>query len=414
MDIQLLSSMLNRRAYELLEPSVPKDLVAAETANIMRWLGAYYKANPEVESLSLNDLKAYVRLRSTRSTPEQLDLTLTVIDKLRITEGNTATLLGTLNELSLAGRVGAVLERYANGDEVDVIESVREYLYVADTVAGSLGMGVDETSIDDMLTSLEQGGGVKLLGMPRFEQQIDPLRPGDSIAFAGRPGIGKTSCIARIVNDSAKGMAEYFGYDRPILWLINEGDVANVRTRIIQAGPKLTLTELFKMNKDGELHEHYHATVGVPIDYIRVAPIYGWTTAQIERLIERENPSMVVTDMLEHVNISGVDSKTERINDLWVWTREAALRHGHISLATTQVGSDGANNLFPDISHLHYSRTGIQSSTDLVIMMGADEGRVGQETLRGISTPKNKRKVEGQNHVIRTEVEFNMDRCDFT
>lgn len=416
MDIQLLNSMLNRRSYELLAPSVPKDLIAATTATIMGWLRSYYKAHPEVDSLTANELKAYVTLRSTRATPEQLELTLALIDRIREdTEPRTATLLRTLNELSLAGRLGAAVERYASGDEIDLLETVRETLYEAEIVAGSLGSGVDETSVDALLDDMRNEGGVKLLGLPRFEEQIDLIRPGYSIAFGGRPGIGKTSCIARIASDTAKGLAEYFGYDRPILWLLNEGEVSKVRTRLLQAGPKIPVSELFKLHEEGKLEEHYQEAVGVPLNYIRVAPIYGWNTAQIERLIAQENPAMVIIDMLEHVHLrGGVDSKTERINDLWVWTRESALRHGYISLATTQVGNDGANELFPDVAHLHYSKTGIQSATDIIILMGADERRVGMENLRGITTPKNKAKVEGRSQIIRTEVEFDMDRCDFT
>lgn len=416
MDIQLLSSMLNRRSYELLAPGVPRDLIANTTATIMGWIGAYFRAHPEVEALTVHDLKGYVKLRSTRATPEQLELTLALIDRIREDAApNTATLLKTLNELSLAGRLGAAVERYASGDEIDLLETVREFLYEADVVAGSLGSGVDETPVDALLRDMENEGGVQLLGLPRFREQIAPLRPGTSIAFGGRPGIGKTSCIARIASDTARGLSDYFGEDRPILWLLNEGEVSKVRTRLIQAGPKITVSEMFSLHKSGELSDKYREATGVPLEFIRVAPIYGWNTAQIERLITQENPSMVIIDMLEHVHIrGGSDSKTERINDLWVWTRESALRHGYISLATTQVGADGANNLFPDVSDLHYSKTGIQSATDIIILMGADESRAGMENIRGISTPKNKAKVEGYSQIIRTETVFEMDTCDFT
>lgn len=414
MDIQLLGSMLNRRAFELLEPSVPKDLVAAETVNIMRWLGAFYRANPEVNSLSVNELKAFITLRSTKATPEQLELTLAIADKIRVRDSSgTASLLNTLNELTFAGRVGAAVVRYDEGGEIDLINTVREYVYEADQIQGTLGLGVDETPLDELLTEAASDTGVKLLGMPQFSEQIDLIRGGVSVAFCGRPDSGKTSSIARIVSDTAKGCAEFFGFDRPILWLINEGDVKRARTRVIQAGPRMTLKEVAEMNLKGEFVEHYREVVGVPIDYIKVAPIYGWNTVQIERLIEKENPSLVVIDMLEHVHISGSESKTEKVNDLWVWTRESALRHNYISIATTQIGADGANMLFPDITHLHYSRTGIQAATDIVIMLGMDAGRVGLENIRGISTPKNKFKVEGKSQIIKTEVDFDMDRCDF-
>jgi hypothetical protein len=58
-------------------------------------------------------------------------------------------------------------------------------------------------------------------------------------------------------------------------------------------------------------------------------------------------------------------------------------------MGTVQVSAEGFNMLYPPLSALQNSKTGIQTTLDLVLMMGALTNP-DAATLRGISTPKNK------------------------
>ena len=59
----------------------------------------------------------------------------------------------------------------------------------------------------------------------------------------------------------------------------------------------------------------------------------------------------------------------------------------------------------PPLSAMQNSKTGIQTTLDLALMMGAKNDQMYQN-IRGISTPKNKLARSGQNSLQKFEVNF--------
>lgn len=68
--------------------------------------------------------------------------------------------------------------------------------------------------------------------------------------------------------------------------------------------------------------------------------------------------------------------------------------------------------LYPPYSALKDSKTGIQGATDLILMMGALDNPEAQ-SLRGLSTPKNKFCPPGKKSYAQGEVYFDGTRCVF-
>lgn len=75
-------------------------------------------------------------------------------------------------------------------------------------------------------------------------------------------------------------------------------------------------------------------------------------------------------------------------------------------MGTVQVSAEGFDMLYPPISALQNSKTGIQTTLDMCIMMGALVNPTAQ-FLRGISTPKNKLARSGANSLVQFEAVFN-------
>lgn len=413
LDIPLLNAMLDRRNFELLAPYIPKggEVLSAASNDVLLWVTNFYKRNPERTGLSVQDLSSYIKVRAANADPDRLGLTLDLVDRLNRTyDVSSFSLLEALVERVAAGQVGAALAAYERGEEVDVIQSLEQVLEEAQNALGGIGSHFDEVDLEDVLTNRE---GFKLRGLRLFEDHVDLIGKGDSIAFAGRPDSGKTSALCRIITSSAQGVSEYFGPDRPIAIMINEGHINNWKTRLYQAALGCTLRELAAYAKEKTLADRFLEATGVPHNYIQLKNITGWTSRDVANFTDRTRAGFRIIDMLEHIEIPGVFDKVERISQLWEWIRVTNLKQDGVSLATIQIGKDGANNLYPDMEELNYSKTAVQAAVDLLIMMGDQRNRSGMEDIRGFSAPKNKRKVEGMPGYFKGQAVFHPDTCTF-
>lgn len=223
-----------------------------------------------------------------------------------------------------------------------------------------------------------------------------------------------TSMIADTVTDWAPQCVEFFGVDRPILWLNNEGNGRRIIPRLYQAALNANLTEITEWSKEGTLVQRYEEAINAPEDYIRVKDIHGANLAQIEQAIEDMNPCVVVLDMIANVRVkeSKGGNKADAVERLWQDWRELQVIHDFIGLATVQISQEGGNQLYPPYSALKDSKTGIQGATDIILMLGSLDN-VNAQYIRGISTPKNKFAMPGKPSYVTGELYFDAPRSRF-
>lgn len=416
LDIPLLQAMLSRPNFELLTPYIPKggEILSPASNDVLLWLRNFYQKNPDRQGLSVQDLSSYIKVRAANADPDRLGLTLDLVSRLSRTQNtNSFSLLEALVERVAAGNMGAALAAYERGDEVNVIDTLEDILDKAKAALGGIGSHFDEVDIESVLNTDSSAYSFKLRGLQLLEDHVSHVGIGDSLGFAGRPDSGKTSSLARIITKSAVGIQDLFGPDRPIAILINEGHIRNWKTRLYQAALECTLSELAAYSKSGQLNNLFQEATGVLPSYIQLKNITGWTNRDVENFTERTKAGFRVIDMLEHIEVPGIYDKVERIAALWEWVRVANLKQDGISLSTIQISAEGANVLYPDLEVLNYSKTAVQAAVDLLIMMGDQRGRAGMENLRGFSTPKNKRKVEGMPGYAKGQAFFDADTCTF-
>lgn len=401
-----------------LYKSVPSGMVTAETQAMLAWFQCYYSAFPEQEAIDVDELISLVRLRCGTASREQLALTIHMCQRLReeVPEASIQGILGQLHELDLSGRAGALLSKYNAGEEVDLAYELNKLS--AETVrALSQSAPTDyiDTSIDDLLNEISEDKGIKLNHIALLRENITGLQGGALIAIAARPDKGKTSFIAALVTAVAAQCVEFFGVDRPILWLNNEGSGKRIIPRLYQAALQKDLTEIIQLSNSGELGAAYCKAIGAPQNYIRVKDMHGASLAQVEQVIEAMNPCMVVHDMAANYRTSGVQggNKTDALELTWQSLRELAVQHDHIAAATIQISAEGGNMLYPPYSALKDSKTGVQGAADIVLMLGSLDNPDAQN-LRGLSTPKNKFSMPGKQSYVQGEVWFDASKCAYS
>lgn len=419
MDQLLLKALASKQRYRSLIHVVPNGMISQDTQVVLAWFGAYYSAFPEREHVVVDELVSLVRLRSGNASAEQVAITVHLVEQLRhpIDEAGLRGILGQLHELDLSGRAGALIARYNAGDEVDLAYELNKLsAHAVRCMAQSAPDDYIDTPIHELLSEIENDSGIKFRRIALLRENLAGMQGGASIAIAARPDKGKTSLIASIITDFAPQLPAIFGEGRPILWLNNEGSGKRIIPRVYQAALQLDLNEIIKLSNCGELVPRYTAAVGGTADIIRVKDMHGASLAQVEQVIESVRPSVVVFDMLANFRLSGQangSNKADAVEQMWQEAREMAVRHDFISMATVQISAEGGNQLYPPYSALKDSKTGIQGATDVILMLGSLDNPDAQ-TIRGLSTPKNKFAVAGKQSYVQGEVYFDGARCAFS
>lgn len=419
MDQLLLKALASKQRYRSLIHVVPNGMISQDTQVVLAWFGAYYSAFPEREHVVVDELVSLVRLRSGNASAEQVAITVHLVEQLRhpIDEAGLRGILGQLHELDLSGRAGALIARYNAGDEVDLAYELNKLsAHAVRCMAQSAPDDYIDTPIHELLSEIENDSGIKFRRIALLRENLAGMQGGASIAIAARPDKGKTSLIASIITDFAPQLPAVFGEGRPILWLNNEGSGKRIIPRVYQAALQLDLNEIIKLSNCGELVPRYTAAVGGTADIIRVKDMHGASLAQVEQVIESVRPSVVVFDMLANFRLSGQangSNKADAVEQMWQEAREMAVRHDFIALSTVQISAEGGNQLYPPYSALKDSKTGIQGATDVILMLGSLDNPDAQ-TIRGLSTPKNKFAVAGKQSYVMGEVYFDGARCAFS
>lgn len=413
----ILKALANRKRFTQLLAHVPQEMLSAESRVMLQWYAVYFQTYPDHEVIQSEALEALVRLRSGNADPASIEVTAHYCKMLGEPVDDSALMgvLSTLTELDFAGRAASIISEYERGGDVDVVHELEALAREAKRSRsnGKAGGWID-TPISQLLAEVENDVGIKWRRVPLLNDHIAALQGGVSVAVGARPDKGKTSFIADTLTDWAPQCVDFFGADRPILWLNNEGKGSRIIPRLYQAALGLNLPEIVELSHSGELVPAYCDAIGAGVDYIRVKDVHGASLAQIEQIIEDVNPCVVVLDMIANVRMGGskTANKADMVEQTWQQWRELQVMHDFIGLATVQISQEGGNMLFPPYSALKDSKTGVQGATDIILMLGSLD-RADVQYLRGLSTPKNKFAVAGRQSYAQGEVEFDSARCRF-
>lgn len=414
MDHNLLCALKDRARFRQLRGAVPDSMLGQETVAMLAWFSKYFESFPDKERIETDVLHSLFTLRA-QGSPEQLAVMRALINRLdqpvpqEVLDGITHQLL----ERDFAGRAAALLNAYEAGEELDLTyelnrmasESMRR-------ISQQSPSSYVDDDIADILASFENDRGLKL-PTHALRNGVGGLQGGDVLLVGGRPDKGKTSLIAAILAGFAPQLQGLNLSGRPMLWCSNEGSGRRIVPRIYQAALNVDFTELCALSNSGELAAKYAKAVAG--ETIRVKDVHGMTLGQIEQTVEEMGPCVVVLDMPANIRSAAVSggNKTDALESVWQEFREMMVRHDAVGIGTAQISSEGDDKLYPGYGAIKDSKTGVQGAVDVMLMMGALNSP-DMATLRGFSTPKNKRQMHGTPSHIEAEVFFDSAKCQFT
>lgn len=415
-DFNLLIALSNRDRFKALRPMVPDDMFDPNTLAMLSWFEAYYREHPEHVAIDTPSLMSMIRLRSSAAgfSHEQVQQLGLLVERLDRDYDPSVidTTVSTLEYIKMSGEAANLLQRYNANEEVDLLEEMR--LLLARTEDRVKRQNGASWANEDPLVYFEaeaDDSGLQWSQFPQLQSGLKGLRAGDNVALAAPTDAGKTSLLCRFAAGWAEQVHSQSLYDgRPLLYLVNEGTQERITTRMYQTVLQKTFPETLQMARAGTLKPAFDAAVGP--GRIRVTNIHGLSTAQVSRIIDAHNPYLVISDMTGRIRAPGAQGMNDisQLEYVWNTMRELATLQQFIHMGTVQVSAEGFDMLFPPISALQNSKTGIQTTLDLLLMMGFVRNDSAMHAIRGISTPKNKLARAGVKNLIEFQAVFDPHR----
>lgn len=429
MELNILAALADKKRFRNLKCLVPQSMINPDTAAMLAWYEAYWGAFPEAERVDVDPFISFIKLRSKKADPDKLAITLHLAEQLRkpVPDEVIKGIVSTLHELDLSGRAGALLTQYDEGDD---LELSYELLMMAVKARASITEGSkpkwESGSILDSLLGDSDEGGLQWDCFDILRDVLKGLQPGDNVGLAAPTDQGKTSLLCWLVVHFQRQAAKlskspntavssiYAG--RPVLMLINEGTAARVRNRLYGTAVQQERDVLIEWARSGKLEDEFDKQMG-GADMVRCVNVHGKNMAEVSRIIEEHDPHLVVSDMTGRIkatsNKSGGANDIGQLEEVWDEFRQLAAIHGFAHIGTVQVSAEGFNMLYPPISALQNSKTGIQTTWDLALIMGALTNPDAR-AYRGLSTPKNKLSKSGQQGFQQFQVWFDPGKNEWS
>jgi replicative DNA helicase len=424
LDLTLLRVLKYRDRLLRLLRSVPAHVLDPLTKTLLADMQQFFIAHPDVERLPQAEFFTLFKLNHPTLTPEQ---TATYEHLLKQVQEDVppeleATLMERLVAADVAYETAAILQRWNQGDEVELYAALREQVerYESETNRKVVVPWVT-TTIADLLSEEANDTGLHWR-LDCLNLSMRPLRGGDFGIVAARVDQGKTSFLTSELTFMAPQIARMYNNERSIIWLNNEGPGKRIIQRCYQSALDLTVPELVervqqKATKPGFNHlldQQYAEAMGGRIDMIKVMDIHDFQSHHVEDIIRKVPAGLVVWDMIDNVRFSGASANggertDQMLEAMYQWVRVLSVKYDIPMLATSQSSVDAAGLQFPLLHMLKDSKTGKQGAAEFQLMIGSSNDP-GLAASRFLGLPKNKLHRSGGPKDPRCEVIFDGER----
>jgi KaiC/GvpD/RAD55 family RecA-like ATPase len=168
-----------------------------------------------------------------------------------------------------------------------------------------------------------------------------------------------------------------------VLYIGNEEPAEDIRMRF----------RMRLLQKPKQLIRQYpdkaaEALAKLNVGRLNIAALSPGTFPEIERLVDKYSPKVVVLDQLRNLAVDN-DSRTGQLEAAANLARALAKSRGVLVVSVTQAGDSATGKVYLAMNDVDSSKTGIPAAVDLMIGVGGDD-QMAASGLLGISLPKNK------------------------
>lgn len=407
-DLNLLRIVRKKEDFLRIRGRVPDSAIEKQTLAVVQDFEKYFEKFPEHTEVDIDTFMPLFRIWHPTLTEDRKIIFEQLLDRVKqpVAEDVRDAVMHSMLELRLATELANMIAKFDAGDLPNINYEIQKLQdeYKADV--GLKDVTYISTGIAELLQDESNNVGCTWR-VSDLNLSMRPLRGGDFGIIAGRPDKGKTTFIA----SEATFMAPQLPPERNVVWLNNEGPGKRIIPRLYQAALGRSITDLVQIaaqvHGDYNLAEHAYIKYVGRLDRIRVIDIHGMDNFSVEQIIEQNNAGLVIYDMIDNIGgFSGEARGDLRLEEMYKWGRELAVKLDHIGWATSQISADGDGLQWPGLSMLKDSKTGKQGACDFQLMIGATNNP-DQSGLRFLSLPKNKLRKDTGPGDPRLTVQFN-------
>lgn len=376
-ELDLLSVLLDKDNYYSYKKYIAKGTVSREVAFILDLIKDYFTFNNE-QQVTASELAAFGKLMNGKY------------------DSKHQAILDRLDVYTPSGQADAIMNRW-------IVRDTNEYLLAAivddkseaslDKLSGIIDKARDMTGattlsdmyitddFEELVDTTVASGGYEWR-IPYMNTTIGRVREGDLVVVGARPETGKTSFVASEVTYLLEQMDD----EDECIVFNNEEAGRKLAMRLREAG--LGTSSLAMMTDVPKYKAMYDSKFGKRMHVVHNTQL---STQQCESVLKNHpKAKIIVFNVLPKVQSKGGNSEVERQHQLFIWARELADKHDAIVVAVIQADGTAEGQKFLNMSQLYYSKTGVQSEADLLILIGKSGDESDDPRLRYITAAKNK------------------------
>lgn len=427
-DLTVLRLLKHRPKYEALYRAIPVRVLDVKTQTILLDFGRFFREFPDAPRVDRGAFALFFRMIHPKLGDDDHAFYDELFKRVDVDEPPEieAGLMMRLVQEATAYDLAEKLAKFNDGEEVDLRVEVTKALEAYDDLIQRNVVNPQVLdAIEDLLAEEESDLGFTWR-LDCLNRTIRPLVGGDFVVVAGRPDKGKTTFLTDQLTHMAAQIDRLYDPEerRSICWFNNEGPGKRIVTRAFQSALNVTYEELVTLTrtppdagfeKFGHLaRQRYAQALGGRPGSLRIFDIHDMWSHEVEDIIKKYRPAMVVFDMIDNIRFSGgAANNGERTDQLleamYQWARVRGVKYDCPVIATSQLSADADGEPYPTLPQLKDSKTGKQGAADVIITLGASN-LVELERSRFIGTTKNKKRRTGAPASPRTEVMFDADR----
>lgn len=368
----LKAAIADRQAFDTIAASSEAGAFSDDLAPVWDAVRKYYDLAPEAASADLDTVVVYavdsmanpkhrkateetIRSLGQGETPGRNIAELVRLSALARTRNELAVALGSRREY---GDIEALVEQFQALSVPASDEPELDWNGIVKSRTARKGrMKLSPAALNDAL-----GGG---------------LLPGHNVTIFGLTESGKSALALTLAVGFAKRGVK-------VLYIINEDAVQDLMVRAVSCITGRSYEELEQEPEGAELE-----ALRLGIGNLVMRELSPGTLGEVERLVRRIKPQVLVVDQLRNIRGAKADNYTQVLDRIAQGVRALGKKYKMATIGVTQAADSARNKAFLDTGDIDSSNIGIPGAADVLIGVGGNE-QLHNAGQRMLSICKNK------------------------
>jgi hypothetical protein len=350
----LAASLRDRAVWDAFRATGEAEQAGEDLAPVVEAIREYYDADAAATFVDTGILATALRAKT--ADPKRLKAFDSTLEALRASDVSVDNAWRVSRELTRR-RVGeklavGLLQGHARAD---IDAQIVEYLALTDEQED------DRLDWDGQFLRPDSGGGDRVPVLPSAlnDRLRGGLLPGHHMTVFGRPEVGKSALALTIgVGAANKG--------HETLYLGNEDPPRDLMLRALQIFANASADDVA-----GNLDEVLKVARRRGAARLRFHSLAPGSLGEIERLVRKYRPRLVVLDQLRNISTGKTENLTQTLDKAAQGLRAIGKRHGASVVSVTQAGDSARNKAVLDDGDVDSSNTGVSAGCDVLVGIGA-------------------------------------------